>query len=55
MRKQVRHSVALRLALRFSLLVTVAVILLSVSFIGVLNLNVQNQKSEELSEAALII
>lgn len=52
MRNQVHHSVALRLALRFSLLVTVAVILLSVSFIGVLNLNVQNQKSEELSEAA---
>ena len=55
MRKQVRHSVALRLALRFSLLVTVAVILLSVSFIGVLNLNVQNQKSEELSDAAFLV
>jgi len=51
--KKVLHSVAVRLAFRFSLLVTVAVILLSFSFIGVLNLIVQNQKSEELIEAAM--
>lgn len=55
MTKKVLHSVAVRVAFRFSLLVTAAVILLSFSFIGVLNLSVQNQKSEELTLAAGLV
>ncbi len=55
MQKKDFHSVAVRLAFRFSLLVTIAVILLSFSFIAMLNLIVQNQKSEELYGAVKII
>lgn len=55
MQKKDFHSVAVRLAFRFSLLVTIAVILLSFSFIAMLNLIVQNQKSEELYRAVKLI
>lgn len=55
MSKKIFHSVAVRLAFRFSLLVTAAVILLSFSFIGFLNLSVQTQKSEELNVAASLV
>lgn len=55
MPKKALHSVAVRVAFRFSLLVTAAVILLAFTFIGVLNLSVQNQKSEELSLAAGLV
>lgn len=55
MQKKDFHSVAVRLAFRFSILVTIAVILLSFSFIAMLNLIVQNQKSEELYRAVKII
>lgn len=55
MKRAFLHSVAVRLAFRFSLIVAVTVILLSLAFIGMLNLIVQNQKSEELLQAVEIV
>lgn len=54
-KKKKSRSVAIRLAFGFSILVTIAVILLSFSFIAMLNVIVQNQKSEELNNAIKII
>lgn len=49
------NSVSVRLAFRFSILVTFCVVLLSLSLVAMLNEIVRNQKSEELYKAAEII